>query len=107
MEIKTAKELGYKGRRHYCWCGCVGCGKKRWVVFRKGNPESLRCKPCASFIRRGDWYGELSPDRLQYLAKWRANHPGYFVNQVRNWRLLNPEKLQAQKDRRRERLNAI
>ncbi|HUW47069.1 MAG TPA: HNH endonuclease [Dehalococcoidia bacterium] len=63
-EIKTAKELGYKGIYKLIWHACVDCGKERWVQLTNGKPVSLRCHSCGikvakSPILEGGRIGEI------------------------------------------------
>lgn len=52
MEIKRAKELGYKEHgQKYIWHECVDCGKGRWVEFRNGQPRYIRCLTCANSLK--------------------------------------------------------
>jgi hypothetical protein len=32
---------------NFIWQPCLDCGKTRWVKFKKGKPENLRCQRCA------------------------------------------------------------
>lgn len=46
-EIRYGKDMGYKtslGR--YIYAACVGCGKKRWVEYRKGKERDNKCMSC-------------------------------------------------------------
>lgn len=46
-EIKRAWEIGRKGHRLCIFRACPDCGKEQWVEMYKGQPKSVRCKPCA------------------------------------------------------------
>lgn len=47
-EVKEASRFGYKGKNKYIWHSCISCGKERWVSYVKGQPQRLRCRPCAN-----------------------------------------------------------
>lgn len=75
-EIKTLKELGYKGypTNKCIWSACIDCGKERWVLFIKGKPSSLRCNSCGHkvhpHIMKGpnnpNWKGGRKANRADY-----------------------------------------
>jgi hypothetical protein len=48
-EIKKARDIGKERNLsvNYIWHACMGCGKERWVAFKVGKPDSLRCRRCA------------------------------------------------------------
>jgi hypothetical protein len=51
VEIKTAQEIGKHNDGHkYVWHSCIDCGKERWVVLIKGQPDKLRCHHCALIL---------------------------------------------------------
>jgi len=54
-EIKRYCDRGLSGRGKSIWLACVDCGKGRWVSFRKGHAESLRCRSCQCKRRVGKW----------------------------------------------------
>ena len=47
-EIKTGKNW-----QKWIWTACEGCGKERWVQYRKGKPKSLLCFNCGCAKNRG------------------------------------------------------
>lgn len=47
-EIRYGYEVrGKDERAKFLYCGCVDCGKERWVRIRKGKPSHPRCHPCS------------------------------------------------------------
>lgn len=60
-EIQRACDIGYKGSENRIWHACIGCGKERWVVIKRGVPVWLKCPSCGLKGRRaekvGNWKG--------------------------------------------------
>lgn len=61
-EIAKGCEVGVGKTSHKAmWCACADCGVERWVLLRKGKPQSERCHPCgakhAAAKRRGTRMG--------------------------------------------------
>lgn len=70
-EIKKAREVGHKGTDRYIWHACEGCGKERWVIFRKNNPTNLRCPKCRHIgSLHPSWKGGRYKDREGYIEIW-------------------------------------
>lgn len=55
--IKGGAELGYKSRCKRIFHACIDCGKKRWVIFKNGAPQNLRCSHCSA-VRWGKWWAK-------------------------------------------------
>lgn len=54
-EIKSSKELGYKGvTTKHIWAACITCGKERWVQFTGGKPKNARCISCVNKTKTGE-----------------------------------------------------
>lgn len=51
-EIQQGPSLGYKTLNKFIWVACVDCGKERWVMLLKGNPQFERCPKCGRKIRK-------------------------------------------------------
>ena len=54
-EVRREGETHHKNTfsaRKFIWQACVGCGKQRWVQFKKGEPLNDRCKKCSAKMRR-------------------------------------------------------
>lgn len=48
-EIKKSEEIGFKSKsQKWIWVSCQDCSKERWVLLKKGKPQSLRCHSCAA-----------------------------------------------------------
>jgi len=45
-EIRTAKDFGKEGWRKYIYTECPQCGKRRWLIKRKGITASQMCHFC-------------------------------------------------------------
>ena len=60
-EIRRGKEIGGYGKgsdyQRFIWHACVGCGKERWVMLRKGKPSSLKCYSCGNKGNKSNWKG--------------------------------------------------
>ena len=78
-EIKSARELGKTDTYKYIWAACLNCGKERWVLLRKGKPQSIRCRSCKdpSKISRGDnhhsWKGGRTQENGYICIKLQPN----------------------------------
>ena len=59
-EIRSAKEIGYKGTDKYIWAACPDCGKERWVRLAKGKPARERCNSCAMRARLTGRIGNMA-----------------------------------------------
>jgi hypothetical protein len=67
-EIRNGWEIGFSEHCKWIWVACEVCGKERWVVLKKGQPESTRCIHCA-----------IKPTRLpieRFLKKIRVSNSG-------------------------------
>ena len=71
--IKIGRSLGLKDDAKHIWHACVDCGKERWVVIKRGNPISIRCKSCGEKSKRlkglipSNWKGGRMQDRYGYV----------------------------------------
>lgn len=46
-DTRHPQELGYKFTKgKYIWHACIDCGKQRWVIIKKGKPQSDKCPSC-------------------------------------------------------------
>lgn len=53
----------------YIWQACLDCGKKRWVVLKKGLPERIRCLSCSHKGERcSRWKGGRSIEKTGYVS---------------------------------------
>lgn len=77
-DIKSSRELGYKGRHKHIWHACLTCGKERWVGLEKGKPISLRCRLCAhKFCMTPELRGRISlAMKGKYTGKKSGNWKG-------------------------------
>jgi len=93
-DIKSSSELGYKSKRaKYMWHACEGCGKERWSVLQKGQPENKNCKSCVAKKRK---YSEVTRTKLsialmghkpseEALMKIRGeNHPSWKGGRIKD-----------------------
>lgn len=63
-EKKTGWELGRMANSPcYVWAACLSCGKERWVIIHKGEPEFRYCRSCS--------HANNKQERVKYL------HRGY------------------------------
>lgn len=61
-EIRRGREFhSYKESSNYIWHACVLCGKQRWVVLKKGEPKTLKCKVCNGRLLTNGWKYEQHP----------------------------------------------
>lgn len=89
-DVVRGYDIGKKRGDKYVWYACISCGEQRWVILRKGKPQSERCVVCAHKLLRGAgnpfWKGgrakasggyilvRLESDDFFYPM---ANHLGY------------------------------
>jgi hypothetical protein len=77
-EIRRGFELGFKDNDQRIYHACIDCGARRWIQLVKGQPETVRCAPCATklldkklFITRGKnnptWKGRSWTDKDGYV----------------------------------------
>jgi len=46
--VRYGKEIGKKPiTDKFIWAACIDCGKERWVRWRQGQPQFLKCPSCA------------------------------------------------------------
>lgn len=73
-EIRKGYELDYKNKRDwFIWTACEDCGKERWIMLRKGQKVSRKCRSCA---------GKLKPhpcgtEALRWNGGRRSHSAGY------------------------------
>ncbi|KKL20352.1 hypothetical protein LCGC14_2456340 [marine sediment metagenome] len=68
FRIGELNKVRYGARKRYRtvqWQACIGCGKERWVTYKRGEAINKRCQPCARrFFHVGDrnswWKGGRS-----------------------------------------------
>ena len=60
-EIKKASEIGKRGGNKYIYHACEECGKERWVMLKRRQPENRYCLSCAGKVRLKPPSGEESP----------------------------------------------
>ena len=58
-EIQNGKSIGRKSSMKFMWCACIGCGKERWVMMVKGQPESDKCVICCKKGKKIVYHGNL------------------------------------------------
>ncbi len=96
-EIRSSKELGYKGNDKRIWAKCELCGGERWTFTRDGKPKHPRCRHCALKDREGIHNSNWKGGRYYsngWIRVWQPNHPnadhwGYVLEH----RLVLEEKL--------------
>lgn len=83
-DIALAQDLGFKSGKHQAiWAACADCGKERWVLLRKGKPQSERCHPCGAKIAgkkkaktsgpaHWHWRGGRHTNKNGYISVWVA-----------------------------------
>lgn len=90
--ITRGTDLGFRNHNQYIIHRCINCGKERWVMLIRGQPENVRCRSCAMRGRRGNrghnWQGGriilargyvqvlLTPDNFFYPM---TNKDGYVM----------------------------
>lgn len=54
-DVARAKDIGLGNGSHKAiWHACADCKKERWVLIRRGKPQSRRCHPCGARHRAKD-----------------------------------------------------
>jgi len=69
-EIRKGREIGRTRTSKWIWHACEGCGKCRWVQFKKGMPESRHCVNCANKKvgeKNNNWKGGRAKDGYGYI----------------------------------------
>jgi len=73
-ELRRGRDLGRADATQlYTWHACEGCGKRRWVLYRRGRPISPMCQTChcRSLTKHGaehpSWKGGLNKTAFGYL----------------------------------------
>ncbi len=57
-EIRKGAEIGKAPTQCFIWHACIDCNKERWVLLRRGQPVSLRCRSCSrQGILNVNWRG--------------------------------------------------
>ena len=78
-EIRTAKELGYKGWVKRIWSACEQCGKQRWVILKRdGTPKFRTCRRCCG----GLVWGRASREKHGLWKGGRFVQQGYVMVRV-------------------------
>lgn len=74
-EIKTGRDLGKKAiHNKMAWLPCSNCGKERWVMLYRGEPEFLVCRKCGrsavdqSSTKNPNWKGGRITTGGGYIA---------------------------------------
>jgi len=50
-ELRYGREIGRNTGQRFIYAACEGCGKKRWVEYRKGKITDKKCMSCAKMGR--------------------------------------------------------
>ena len=50
-ELRYGREIGRNTGQRFMYAACEGCGKKRWVEYRKGKITDKKCMSCAKMGR--------------------------------------------------------
>jgi hypothetical protein len=81
-DIARARDVGIGQSYHKAmWHACVTCTKERWVLLRRGEPQSQRCYECSrsypgriKTVHRGPahwkWNGGRSVMKNGYIEVW-------------------------------------
>jgi hypothetical protein len=89
-EIALGCDVGVSRDRHKAvWHACQDCGTERWVLLRRGQPQSVRCFKCSrdypgrvKTIRRGadhwHWRGGRSVTTGGYIQVWLRPEDPFF-----------------------------
>jgi hypothetical protein len=91
--VRRAKDVGLGSGYHKCvWHACENCKAKRWVLLRRGEPQSRLCYPCgrvqsgqlraANPLRGKDhprWKGGRSETKGGYVEVWMDPADPLFV----------------------------
>lgn len=65
-EIRYGKDMGYStSQGRFIYSACEGCGKKRWVEYRKGKERDNKCMSC---VKKGRTF-KLSHADKNIIAK--------------------------------------
>ena len=79
-EVKSARELGYKGNGRRIWSACELCGNERWVMRNtNGSPQNKLCVHCFLKTRSREnnhnWKGGRFNTVDGYIRVLSADHP--------------------------------
>ena len=66
-------DIKKSGCHKFIWVACLDCQKERWVVLRKGQPQSARCRNCSP-KHRPPTFGERSP---RFKTGFKIDKNGY------------------------------
>ena len=83
-DVKHSSDLGFKGTQKYIWCGCVVCGKERWVRLIHGKPKNERCIRCINIARNHPgptaprWKGGRRAMTSGYVEIWVAENDFFY-----------------------------
>ena len=47
-ELRYGREIGRNTGQRFMYAACEGCGKKRWVEYRKGEIKDKKCLTCVN-----------------------------------------------------------
>lgn len=83
-EIKSAREIGKRGKCKYIWHACIDCGKQRWVAdYWSKKPSYTGCCPSCALRRRNEksghgpaspsWKGGRQEEKDGYISVWIAS----------------------------------
>src|SRR3989304_5118935 len=71
-EIRKATDVGFKTHENVMWCACIDCGKERWVIIRKGSPQSQYCHSCCQRGVRNYMFGKThSEDARRKISEYQ------------------------------------
>lgn len=79
-EIKKGVEVGLKTHHKHMFLACPGCQKTKWVLLKKGVPQSKRCASCAAKVSAPNriksgkdhwhWKGGRQVTKNGYIEVW-------------------------------------
>jgi len=79
-EVKSARELGYRGNGRRIWSACELCGTERWVMRNTdGTPQNKLCVHCFLKTRSREnnhnWKGGRFKTMDGYVRVLAPDHP--------------------------------
>ncbi len=86
-EIVRGNKLGYRNNELRIWLACQDCGKERWVILIRGEPQDVICHACAHkkpevrARQRQAMLGRKASEETK--RKMSENHTGSLAN---NWK---------------------
>jgi hypothetical protein len=83
-DVARAKDVGLGSGYHKCvWHACEVCKAERWVLLRRGTPQSKLCYPCGR-VRSGQMRKE-NPLRGKDHPRWKGGRHVHGFGYIQIW----------------------